>query len=364
MHLVVDATMIKAGQAGLRSVAVGLAGALSQAGQDEVTVLTMAGEHPSAWPGCTVRRTALSTGNPYRRALWRELHLPRLLRSLAADVLLVVTPESLRRSPVPQVVLVHDLGPLLAPAVYGMPRFVRYAMSLRGTCRRATGIVCVSSSTRLDLLRWTRHARGKVTVAHNAPQLTDDRPASPAPGPACPEQAYTLYVGAALPHKNVPVLLEAYSDPSATMPPRLVLVGPDYGGELSRVTAASRGMEHIEHRGFVSEDELRALYAGASVFAFPSLWEGFGIPVVEAMSFGVPVVSTDLPSLREAGGDAADYVEDPLSAQAWRAAIGRAADPGSRSTRAAAGRAQAARYTWPAMAEAVLVSVRAARRPS
>lgn len=351
MHIVVDATMIKPNQAGLRSVAIGLTDALAKVKGNRVTVLTLRVEKGD-WGKATTLCTSLQSGNPYRRALWREARLPGLLRSIDADILLVTAPESLRRCPVPQVIIVNDLGPVMAPAFYGKGRYVKYAATLKGSCRRANGIVCISAATRLDLARWVGDHGDKVSVARVGPQLTRRVASTTQIASAQPDSSYALYVGAVLPHKNLDTLIDAYQVPSAMMPAHLVLAGPDYAGEVMRLQQKIKTTPHIQHVGFVDTDELHVLYENAAVFVLPSLWEGFGIPVIEALSFGLPVVATALPALVEAGGDAGTYVQDPLSSQQWRQAIAQAvasANPHS----AARAQKQASQFSWVLMAEAV-----------
>lgn len=318
-----------------------------------MTVVTLKGEDEGHWGRSKVHRSSLHVGDPVRRNLWRETRLPALLRKLRADVLLVPAPEGLRRSTVPQVLLIHDLGPLMAPAVYGRARYARYLSTLGSSCRHAEQLVCVSRSTELDLLRWTPAALGKTRVAHNALQVRArlDEPAStPSSGR---EGGYTLYVGAALPHKNLDVLLEAYRHPIPGMPSRLVLAGPDYAGEVARLMSRIPPGASITHRGFVPVDTLHDLYRKATVFAMPSVFEGFGIPVLEAMSFGVPVVASDIPGLREAGGSAAVYVPEPMSPRAWRQALAQVATADAGGARNSEGIARAKGFSWERMAGTV-----------
>jgi glycosyltransferase involved in cell wall biosynthesis len=164
------------------------------------------------------------------------------------------------------------------------------------------------------------------------------------------DEGYVLHVGAQRPHKNVPVLVEAVA---AVPGARLVLVGsadrrfPDeVGPAIERYGVADR----VRRLPFVPEELLGALYAQASMLAYPSLVEGFGLPVLEAMVTGTPVLASDVPVLREVGGNAAAYAP-PSDPAAWAAGIERLrTDAVLRSRLTAAGTAQAARFTWSAAA--------------
>ena len=164
------------------------------------------------------------------------------------------------------------------------------------------------------------------------------------------EPGYVLHVGAQRPHKNVPVLVEAVARvPDA----RLVLVGsaderfPDeVGPAIERLGLTGR----VRRLEFVPEELLGALYAEASLLAYPSLVEGFGLPMLEAMVAGTPVLASDVPVLREVGGDAAAYAP-PTDPVRWADAIERLrTDPEWRARLTATGTARAAEFTWAAVA--------------
>ncbi|HKR49763.1 MAG TPA: glycosyltransferase family 1 protein [Pseudonocardiaceae bacterium] len=156
---------------------------------------------------------------------------------------------------------------------------------------------------------------------------------------------YLLFVGAAQPRKGVDVLLEAHASQPGLAP--LVLAGPAGWGPT--LTASPR----VHTMGYLDDADLRCVVAGATALVLPSRDEGFGLPVLEAMATGVPVVCSDLPALREIGGGLATLVplEDPAALAAALAAVTDAGgDPGG----AAARRAHAARYTWQACAQATV----------
>jgi alpha-1,3-rhamnosyl/mannosyltransferase len=162
-------------------------------------------------------------------------------------------------------------------------------------------------------------------------------------------ERYLLAVGTVEPRKDLPSLVTAV-DRIASRHPDLVLVhaGGD-GWQVERLDEAVAAMAHpdrFRRLGHVAHDQLGHLYAGAHVFAYPSVYEGFGIPVLEAMSAGVPVVATEVPAVREVAGDAALVV--PVGdVDALAGAIERAwTDEAWRAEATARGRARCARYSW------------------
>jgi glycosyltransferase involved in cell wall biosynthesis len=164
-----------------------------------------------------------------------------------------------------------------------------------------------------------------------------------------------------LPHKNVRTLVEAMDEP-ALSDAELLLAGPL--GRRQRVLFdkwrnATGARDRITHREFVTIDELADLYAGASVVALPSLYEGFGLPLLEAMHCGAPAVASSIPAHREVGGDAAIYVEQPREAAQWArtlAAVMR--DPNLSESLSQKGRNRAKGITWESIAEQMVALAR------
>ncbi|HXT22464.1 MAG TPA: glycosyltransferase family 1 protein, partial [Thermoanaerobaculia bacterium] len=156
-------------------------------------------------------------------------------------------------------------------------------------------------------------------------------------------------VGTLEPRKNLPLLLEAWRQVSRRSPaPPLVLCGRWgwHSGDLARAVERGAGEGWLVHLGYVAPEQLAALYRGARLLALPSLYEGFGLPIVEAFAAGVPVVASDLPVLREVAGEAALFAP-PENVDAWAAALARLlADDGLRADLAARGRARAERFDW------------------
>lgn len=282
------------------------------------------------------------------RVLWRERHLGAILRERKSDVLFAPTIElPFRRVGVPSAMVVHDLGPAQSPGLYGWPRWLRYHVLLRHSLAIANRVICVSATTEMQLMASMRTDPAKVTVIGEA---TDAAPSPGAEREHGSNSKCVLHVGAILPHKNFEILIEALARPAASEL-RLVAAGPASEQEIAALNthAARFGVEdRFEHRGFVSRSELESLYAHSDCLALPTLNEGFGLPLLEAQSRGIPVAASRIPALLEVGGeDGALWVENPLSAELWATSLARLArDPDLRTRLVTAGARRASMYSW------------------
>ena len=223
------------------------------------------------------------------------------------------------------VVTIHDCIHLMFPQY--LPGRLAYAYAktqLWTAAHRSDRILTVSETSKLDILRRFRVPADKVTVVYNA---IDERLARP-PAEEDFERVraryqlkdpFALYVGNIKPHKNLERLIEAFHElrqESAFEALKLVIIGDEitkYQG-LRRAVHRYKLHKHVRFFGFVPLETLAVMYRLASVFVFPSLYEGFGLPPLEAMSFGTPVVTSNVSSLPEVVGDAAMLV-DPYSAE-------------------------------------------------
>jgi glycosyltransferase involved in cell wall biosynthesis/GT2 family glycosyltransferase len=345
LKVLVDATNLKPGQGGIRTYTIGLIQALAERPDLALVVATSVDDVVELGPMEIVRVSARTQGVS-ARALWRERNLAPLARSLQADVVLSPVPElPLKKLPVPSVIVVHDVGPLVAPAFYSLPKKLRYQSFLPRACRVATAVVCVSQATLTGLHSATGIDPRRCIVIGEGPQLLDGAPDGQAPA-----EPYLLYVGSLDPRKNVETLVTAVVGADPPLPAKLLIVGPNEGGtsaELNARVARLGASERVQHLGFVDPASLTALYRSASALVLPSLHEGFGLPVLEAMNSGTPVVASDIPSVREVAGPATLYVSRPLDAEAWRAALTRiCTDESLRAELAESGAAAALRFTW------------------
>jgi glycosyltransferase involved in cell wall biosynthesis len=252
------------------------------------------------------------------------------------------------------VVTVHDLGFRYFPAAHpGWPRLY-LNLSTAASVRRASVVLADSEATAADVTRFYGTAPDKLRVVYPGvePPPVGDVEAVRAKYGLPPR--YFLFVGTLQPRKNIPRIVQAYARWCAAHPGEdaaLVLAG---GQGWLYDPAWVDGVEGVILTGYIDEADKGALYAGALALVFPTLYEGFGFPVVEAMHCGTPVICSTTSSLPELVGDAALLV-DPLDVDAIAAAMGRlASDAALRETLRARGMAQAHRFTWEDAATATL----------
>jgi alpha-1,3-rhamnosyl/mannosyltransferase len=254
------------------------------------------------------------------------------------------------------VVTCHDLIPSFFPEYLAGAGHAGQALAYRHFLRRLAGarlVLTPSRETAGDVVERAGVDAGRVRVVPWGPP----EPAAPQ-GPA-PEGPYVLYSGAIEPHKNAALAVEAI----AQAPPgiRLVMTGPWSARRLRRLRARAEDAGaggRVEWMGLLSPGRLAAVRAGALAALVPSRKEGFGLPVLEAMAAGVPVLASDTPALREVGGDAATFLP-PDDPGAWAEAIGAiASDTALRSARAEAGRRRAESFSWRSAAQAVAAAHR------
>lgn len=247
------------------------------------------------------------------------------------------------------VVTVHDLAFERYPSMFPAKWRVLYRLGLRAAVRRAHAILTPSRNTAEDLLSRTAvdpHRLHVTPLAASLPQGRAD--AAEVLGRLKVRPPYILFVGTLEPRKNLVRLVRAYRRVAATgVPHALVLAGPlGWHHEPLMREIALEGAGEVVMTGALAADELDAVYRAADVFAYPSLYEGFGLPVVEAMRRGVPAVVSSTSSLPEVTGGAALDV-DPRSVREIASAIESACTDVDLAERLAArGRAQAERFSW------------------
>jgi glycosyltransferase involved in cell wall biosynthesis len=304
---------------------------------------------------------------------WMQMRAQRALDAVKPDVAHFTNGMMPIGSPVSTIVTIHDMSLRLYPQCHPLRRRLLNRPLMRVAIRQAASLVTVSESARRDLLRLHGVAADRVSVVHEA--------ASPAFHPIADRAAldrvrskyglparFVLYVGTIEPRKNLSRLVGAFAQARRRgMPHHLVCVGPygwssrDLAGRIDRL-----GVKDAVHfTGYAPFADLPVIYNLGELFVFPSMYEGFGLPVVEAMASGLPVITSRTSSLGEIAADAAVTV-DPGCTEAIAEALARvAADEPLRRDLSARGLRRAQAFSWTRTAREMLaVYQRAAGVPS
>lgn len=353
MRVAVDATAVVSGDTGVARYARMLVAELEHVGDVEPLPFAIGRGRPAPYG-------VVHTKVPLRviHAAWRTVRRPSLER-LVGDVDVVHSLDMIpppTRAPV--VLTVHDVLPLRLPHLYS-PRSRAIARSQAEAARRAAVVVADCATTADEIADLLGRDRSSIFVAPPGPRsLPTQRSALRPPS----SEPYVLAVGALTPRKGFVELAAALAALGAGAP-LLVIAGPD-GWRAGEVRAAVRQRlgDRVALLGRVDDDRLVSLYTHAIAVVHPSSAEGFGIPVLEALALGAPVVAAEIPSVREIAGGAAVLVP-PNDVGALTEALGRVvADEALRSRLTHAGRERASAYTWEATAVAVAEAYRVAAR--
>ena len=306
-----------------------------------------------------------------------QLHYPLFLKRLAADIYHVPLNAVPMWMPKPYVVTIHDMGSLLFGTGPGLRNHVRLFRLRRGLLR-ADRVIAVSSATRHDVETVLGIPSGRLRTIYNAPDPAFMQPAAlpvTYAGEAVrypPEMRRTLdryqihypfvlYVGRTNPQKNIPRLVEAFAVLRGELREhqlytnlRLIIIGDEISRPLRHAVIQSRVEDAVRFLGFVPIETLRVFYQAASAFVFPSLYEGFGLPPLEAMACGTPVVCSSVSSLPEVVGDAAAIVNPENVFDIARGVREVLLDPDVRRTLIQKGFEQLRQFSWDRTAADVL----------
>lgn len=281
----------------------------------------------------------------WRRLQWTQWQVPQIYRDVRSTLLFSPVPEAPLATACRSVVVVHDLIPLRFPNWRSpLTLYARFYVPL--VLQQAQHIICNSQSTAADVHQFYGVPMQKITpilLAHDASHFRVPSPQTP------PEIPYFLYVGRHDPYKNLERLIQAFAGLPQVRDYHLYLAGspdPRYTPLLRTQVAELELVKQVKFLDYVPYAELPKLINRAIALVFPSLWEGFGFPVLEAMACGTPVVTSNLSSLPEVAGDAAILV-NPYETQAITAAMqDLITDEGWRSQLITAGLARAQQFSW------------------
>lgn len=354
--------------------------------------------HPPSSPASggfrfTVLTTAAHTGERAGCFDWVDIPLgnfvtrnfltiPKVLKRLKPDLYHGVYWSRFFALPVPTVLTIHDLSFVGFPQGFHRHEQLVYANLIRLCAWSAKHILTISESSKREMMKYWMIPAEKITVAYLAQDACysplDRCPASNPAGEADSDQLfvepsaiipppfaegppYILYVGNLHPRKNIVRLLEGFVRLKRLgLPHRLKIVGQAtwMAGDVFSAVRDSGLADEVEFTGYISYEAMVSVYRGAAVFVYPSLYEGFGLPVLEAMACGCPVVCSNTTSVPEVAGDAAVLV-NPESADDLAEGIRRVlTEPGLARELRERGIQQAAKFTWPSCAETTLAVYR------
>jgi glycosyltransferase involved in cell wall biosynthesis len=343
--VVIDADVLGRRRTGDETYVAGLLGALAEGNAAEIRFAAVT-RRPDLVPEGIEPLELRARSQVARMAVT----LPRLLRRIRPAVghFLHALPRGFSGR---AVVTIQDLSFERDPSVMGLRDRTIFRSVVPRAARRADRVLTLSELTKRDLIELYGLSEERIVVTPPGidPVFTPD-------GPRAGGEAYLLFVSAIQPRKDPVAAIEALAllgDES----PRLVLVGPDKGGqtEAERVAERTGVSKRVEFRGHVPLDELAALYRDAACLVFPSRYEGFGLPVLEAMASGTPVVTTTAGALPEAAGDAAILVPERNPVELAGGIERALAD---RERLVVAGLERAARFTWAETARRTLAVYR------
>ncbi len=373
MHVAINAQLVSFSQsyrnAGIsRYIYNLLEGLARQSGDDHYTVFVSRDEIAAAAVSSLgqarhMRLVPVSwpTSQPPQRIAWEQLALPEALHSRKVDVFHAPANVLPPRLPCASVVTVHDLAFLRYPQFFRPTRRVYQRWFVRSSVGRASRIVAVSESTKRDLMELLSAPQEHIDViysgiAEDFQPIRDEATLAAFRAAHHLPERYLLFLGTLEPRKNLVGLIEAYAllRERHEGTPHLVIAGAKgwYYHELFERVRAHRLEDAITFAGYVAREEQPLWYSSAEAFVYPSLYEGFGIPVVEALACGTPTVTSNVSSLPEAAGPVALQV-DPLDRAALAHAMHQAlTDISVRRRAATEGPQWAQRFSIDTMARA------------
>lgn len=278
----------------------------------------------------------------FRRLLWTQQKIPKIYQELKANLLLSPIPEAPLYSPCRYIVTVHDLIPLRYPRWFS-PLTPYFRFYVPQVLKQAEQIICNSQATADDVINFWGISASQITPILLA---YDRQHFSPTSSPE--DKGYFLHLGRHDPHKNVGRLIKAFGNfPDASY--QLWLAGPTdrrYTPKLQQLVLELGLRDRVHFLNYIPYAQLPDIIRNATALVFPSLWEGFGLPVLEAMGCGTPVIASNRSSLPEVAGEAGILI-DPTNTEAMtQAMITLATDAKARSGLREKGLKRAAQFSW------------------
>ena len=365
-RVLVDATAVPADRGGVGRYVDGLIAALCAGGADLAIVCQRADaeRYGRLAPAATVVPGPAAIAHRPARLAWEQTGLPMVAQQVDAQVVHSPHYTMPLRSGRPVVVTVHDATFFTEPDLHSSVKGTFFRSATRTALRRASRVVTPSKATRDELVRVLDADATRIDVAyHGVDQSTfhvptDAEKARVQARLGLAGQSYIAFLGMLEPRKNVPGLIRGWvkACEGRELTPALVLAGGSGWDDTIDATIAEVPSHlRVLRPGYLRFSDLPGYLGGATLVAYPSHGEGFGLPVLEAMACGAPVLTTNRLSLPEVGGDAVAYTEpDPDSIAASLTAL--LDDPARRAALGRAGHERSLEFTWAASAEAHMVA--------
>ncbi|MBD1861398.1 MULTISPECIES: glycosyltransferase family 1 protein [Trichocoleus] len=300
-------------------------------------------ENIKTYPAPIGLTTEFGAKGHLKRLLWTQFYLPKIYQNLGSKLLFSPVPESPISKSCRAIVTIHDLIPLHFPQWFSSAQKLYCRYYIPAVLRQVEQIICNSQATAQDVVDFFGISAKKVIaipLAYDASNFHDLH---------LPGKNYFLYLGRHNPHKNPQRLIAAFAALPNCSDYELWLAGPTdprYTPALQTQIAELNLQQQVKFLDYVPYAELPRLLNQAIALVFPSLWEGFGLPVLEAMACGTPVITSDLASLPEVAGDAAVLVNPYRVAELTQAMQAIATDTSLRSQLRERGLARATQFSW------------------
>lgn len=282
---------------------------------------------------------------PFARQYRKIIQLPKILKDFDIVHEMTQIGPFFRKSPFKKVVTIHDLSPLIMPECHSRMDYLQHKFGLRIILKNVDKVITDSENTKRDVLKYFRINESKIKVVYAACRKFEDNQRTNLYAKYGITHPYLLYIGTLEPRKNIPNIIKAFAQAKTNA--KLVIAGKK-GWQYYPIFKLVKELK-IESKvlfpGFIANKYLCSLYGSAEAFLFPSLYEGFGLPVIEAMANKCPVITSNVSSLPEVAGNACILV-NPNSVHEIKEAIEKVQDKNIRNDMIKKGLEQAKKFSW------------------